>query len=341
MSPRVAVVVLAWQDEPYLSECVAAVQSSVGVDVELVLVDNGARASDVAAVADRDRVRVLRPGTNTGFAGGCNLGVAATTAPLIALVNSDCIVAPDTLAQLAAEAQRPGVGPVMASIRYASPPHLINSAGNPVHLLGLSWAGRIDEVEERTEPYDVVGASGACLLLSRRLWDRVGGFDVEYFAYHEDAELSLRMLRLGLRARCVPTALALHHYEFSRNPQKMYLMERNRLMMLATTWSGRSLVLLAPLLAVLEVGVTAQAITQGWGRAKLRGWVWLVRHHAHLRARRQVLRAECCLSDREWMGRLTPRLAPQVIGAPTVTRVVNAAVAGYWAVARRLLRTAS
>ena len=101
----------------------------------------------------------------------------------------------------------------------------------------------------------MAGASGACVLLRRALWDRLEGFDDAYFAYLEDTELSLRCWRLGLAARCVPTARALHHYEFSRNPRKMYLLERNRLVLVTTLWSARALILLAPLFLALEVAL--------------------------------------------------------------------------------------
>ena len=200
--------------------------------MRLVVVDNG--SPDAPPDVD-----VLRPGRNTGFAGGCNLGAAALDTEFLAFVNSDCVIAPDTLEKLVAEASRPGVGPVMASIRL--PDGLLNSAGNPVHLIGLSWAGGMGTPETRTAPYDVTGASGACLLLATTVWKQLGGFDEEYFAYLEDSELSLRAWRLGLAARCVPTAVARHHYEFSRNAHKMHLLERNRLMLLATVWPRRAL----------------------------------------------------------------------------------------------------
>ena len=246
VTPTVGVVVLAWGEEPYLAECVAAVRASEGVDVRLVVVDNGSPDAPPDA---------LRPGRNTGFAGGCNLGAAALDTEYLALVNSDCVVAPDTLAKLVAEAARPDVGPVMASIRL--PDGLLNSAGNPVHLIGLSWAGGMGTPETRTAPYDVTGASGACLLLATTVWKQLGGFDEEYFAYLEDSELSLRAWRLGLAARCVPTAVARHHYEFSRNAHKMHLLERNRLMLLATVWPRRALILLAPVLAACELVLLA------------------------------------------------------------------------------------
>lgn len=332
MNPTVGVVVLAWQAEPWLRECVAAVLASQGVDIRLVVVDNGARPGDLPDAAGFE---ILTPGRNTGFAGGCNLGVAALDAEFVALVNSDCVIAPDALALLVTEAARPGVGPVMASIRLGEPPYRLNSAGNPVHLIGLSWAGGMDTVETRTQPYDVTGASGACVLMSSALWKQLDGFDEEYFAYLEDTELSLRAWRLGLAARCVPTAVARHHYEFSRNPGKMTLLERNRLMLLATVWPARVLALLAPLLLACEVLLLTYAVASGYGRGKLGGYLWLWRHRAHLRSRRSMLRAEQQVPDAEWLARLTPTLDAAAFGP--LTPVANAVFRAYWSLVRPLL----
>lgn len=328
-TPTVGVVVLAWQAEPWLRACVSAVLASEGVAVRLVVVDNGCHPQDLPDDL-LDPTAIVRPGRNTGFAGGCNLGVAALDTEFVALVNSDALIAPDALAELAAEAARPGVGPVMASIRL--PSGLLNSAGNPVHLTGLSWAGGMDTVETRTEPYDVTGASGACLMLASAVWKQLGGFDEEYFAYLEDTELSLRAWRLGLAARCVPTAVALHHYAFSRNPAKMTLLERNRLMLLATVWPTRVLVLLAPLLLACEALLLAYAVASGYGRGKLGGYGWLWRHRQHLRARRRLVQGERRLPDAVWLARLTPTLDASAFGP--LTPLANAVFRGYWSLVR-------
>jgi GT2 family glycosyltransferase len=335
--PTVGVVVLAHGAEPWLTECVDSVLASEGVEVELVVVDNAAAPEDIDPLRRRRDLTVLEPGTNTGFAGGCNLGATYLSTQYLALVNSDCLLDPQTVAQLVSEACQPDVGPVMASIRFAERPEILNSSGNPVHLLGTCWAGGLEETEHRSEPYDVPTASGACLLLKHELWSRLGGFDEVYFAYLEDSELSLRCRRWGLTPRCVPTAIARHHYEFSRNPTKMYLLERNRLLLLASMWPKRALLLLAPLLIAFEIALTALAFAQGWGPKKIAGWRWLARNTAHVRARRRVLQSERTVPQQEWMASLTTCFADHVIGSAAAARAVNALVTTYWKLVRPLV----
>src|SRR4051794_689521 len=262
--PRVSAVVLAWKAEPLLRRGVEALLASEKVAADVVLVDNGCTTDDVAVLGRLSGVTVVGEGTNLGFAAGCNLGAAAATGDYIALVNGDAIVEPTALARLVEEAARPDVGTAGGSIRLAEDPRLINSAGNPVHVLGLSWVGRLGEAEEGTEPVDVAVASGACLVIRRALWEELGGFDGEYFAYHEDTELSIRLWRRGLRVVYVPDAVAVHRYEFSRNSFKLEMIERNRLMFLATLWGRRPLLLLSPALVGLELAMVALAAKQGW-----------------------------------------------------------------------------
>jgi GT2 family glycosyltransferase len=333
--PTVTAVVLAWQAEPWLPRCVAALLASEKVSVDVVLVDNGCTNDDVTDLDGQPGVTVLRPGHNLGFAGGCNAGAAAATGEYLALVNSDALVEPGALARLVQEAARPEVGVAVASIRLAEDPALLNAGANPIHVLGLSWSGGFGQREERTEPVDTAGASGACLLTRREHWRRLGGFDAEYFAYHEDAELSVRTWRLGLRVVYVPDAVVLHRYEFSRNTLKMYLVERNRLLFVATLWGWRSRLLLAPAFAGLEVAWLARAAVEGWLPAKLRGWAWLWTNRRYVRRRRALLRAEQRVPDRQWMRVLTPRMDTQVIALPAVVGPVNALLSAYWRLVSR------
>src|SRR5262245_9467105 len=114
-APTVSAVVLAWQAEPWLIRSVEALLASEKVRVEVILVDNGCTTDDVATLDGRPGVTILRPGHNLGFAGGVNAGAQVATGEFLALVNSDAVVEPATLARLVEEVSRPGVGVVAAS----------------------------------------------------------------------------------------------------------------------------------------------------------------------------------------------------------------------------------
>jgi len=334
--PRVSAIVLAWLAEPWLRRSVEALLASEKVDVEVVLVDNGCTTDDVEVLERLPGVAVVRPGRNLGFTGGCNAGAAVATGEYVALINGDAVVEPNTLARLVDELARPDVGVAAGAVRLSEDPTLLNSSGNVVHVLGLSWVGGFREKETRTAPTDSAGAMGACLVTTRAHWDRLGGLYEPYFAYHEDADFSVRTWRVGLRVVNVPDAVAVHRYEFSRNTTKYYLVERNRLMFVSTLWSTRALILLGPPLVALELAMVALAAKQGWLRDKVRGWGWLWRHRRDIRARRRAMRAEQTVPDREWMRVLTAVLDTPLVEVPA-RGPLNALMSAYWRLARRAL----
>jgi GT2 family glycosyltransferase len=338
MTPTVTVVMLAYGPEAWLEEAVRAALASEHIQPEVVVVDNGCTSDAVERVKRLAGVRLVVPDTNTGYSGGCRRGAAEATGTYLAFVNSDAIVAPDTLCRLAGVASEPGVGLVTASVRLADAPDLINSAGNPVHFTGLSWAGGFGEPAScHAERRRVMAGSGCCFVIRRSLWEDLGGFAEEYFAYCEDTELSIRLWQRGLTVEYVPDAVVLHHYEFSRNKRKFYLLERNRAMLIGTAYQRRSLLVLAPALLLTEFLMLCAALLGGWGRAKLDGWCWLWRHRAWLRSRRNLIQNERTIPDAVIFERMTARFDPANVAAPPGVGIFNAVMSGYWRVARKLL----
>ncbi len=334
--PTLTAIILAWGDEPVLEESVVSVLSSDGVDVDVVLVDNGCTSDAVSRLRGRSGVTVLTPETNLGFAGGCNHGAHQARGEYLAFVNGDAVVKPDALRRLVAGLGQ-DVGLTTASLRLYDDEDTMNSAGNPVHYLGLSWAGGLGEPASRyAAPADVASATGAATVCRKDRFVELGGFCEPMFAYCEDTELSLRCWQRGWRVVFVPDAVVLHRYEFSRNTNKLYLLERNRLFVILTLYSPRMLaVVLGPLVA-LELAMLALALKQGWARSKVAGWWWLVRNAGLVRARRREVRAQQSVPDSRLAAILTGDFDPGVEGlaAPAPLRKVSAA---YWRVARRAL----
>lgn len=339
MTPRVTAVVLAYGDEPLLTRCVASLLASSDADVDVVLVDNGCTTPGaVDSLAAEPRVTLLRPGHNLGYAGGCNAGAAAATGEILMFVNADAVADPGAAVTLARAVDEPRVGLATGSVRLLDEPDLLNAAGNPLTIAGVVWAGHFREpaTSHRTNrPVAVI--SGAAFAARREVWDSLGGFDDAHFAYHEDTDLSVRAWQRGYEVVYVADAVVLHRYEFSRNPRKHYLLERNRLLNLAVLWQARTLLLLAPALVAFELAVLATATVQGWLPAKLDGYRWLWVNRRHVRDRRRRVQAERRVPDRDLVPLLTPRIAATNVDLPPGAGLANALLSAYWAVVRRLI----
>lgn len=334
----VSVIVLAFGDEPWLGESVGSALASVGVECEVIVVDNGASPASLAQVAGLDGVRILPTGSNLGFAGGVTLGVAESSGEVLVMLNSDAFVAPDTIARLAARVRaRDGIAGAL--VLLADEPDVINSAGNPLHILGLSWAGKLGRPRESAHPGAVVtSASGACMALTRAHWDRLHGFSVEYFAYLEDMDLSWRTHQHGLPVAVLTDAVCWHHYEYGRSDIKNYLLERNRLLFLLTNHEARTLAALALPLAALEVAMLALAVSQGWGRQKVRGWSWLARHPHDVAAIRRRVQADRRVPDAALLSLLTTRFTAEQEEMPTAGRALERVLGAYWQLVRPTIR---
>ncbi|MCU1595481.1 MAG: glycosyl transferase family 2 [Frankiales bacterium] len=336
MTVKIDVVVVAYGEEPYLSDCVDSLLASVDVDLQVAVVDNGCTRADLTSIVSRGEIVLVSPGVNLGFSEGCNEGARRLTGDVIVLVNSDAVVAPDALSELAA-ALSPAVGLTTACVLQADHPELVNSAGNPMHFLGASWSGGHGQPRSQHEvARDVVSASGAASAITRALWEELGGFEPSLFMYCEDADLSLRVWQQAKRVRYVPTAQVWHHYAFERNPRKLYFLERNRLVVVLTVFQRRTLLVLLPALVAAEVGLIVSAAAEGRLPDKLRSYGWILRHRRYLRRRRARVQSARIVSDRVFAPLLSGRLDSE-LAAGRAVGLANAVLPAYWRLARRCL----
>lgn len=332
------VVMVAYGAEDWLERAVDAALGSTGIEVGVVIVDNGCTDGGVERVSHREGVTVVSPVENLGFAGGCNLGVRHARGDTVVLLNCDAIVEETALSALVGVAQRDEVGIATASVRLAAAPDSLNSAGNAIHFTGFSWSGCFNELASaHADERDAFAASGAAMAMRREVWEELGGFDEHYFAYYEDADLSVRCWQGGWTIRYVPKAVVLHRYEFSRHDTKLYLAERNRLLLVLTCFSSRLLVVVAPALLAVELAMTATAFAQGWGRQKLAGWVWLWRHRTDIAARRATVQAARTVADRALVPCFAEHLDPGNAPPPSWARPFDRVLRAYWLVARRFV----
>lgn len=333
-SVRTSVIVLGYGEEEYLEECLTAITSGLTQHDELILVDNG-----IARLNERRAglapARIVGDGENRGFAGGCNFGAREATGDRLVFVNSDAIVEDGAVRELVAQLAEPALGIASGCLLLADRPDEVNTVGNPIQYLGITWAGSCGEpYDEHTDRHQISCATGGFFAIRRDLWDQLSGFDETYFAYHEDTDLSLRTQHLGYRIDYVPTARARHHYEFSRNPRKMFLLERNRLLMVFTDYPAAVRRRVLPMLIATEPLFLVLSIMQGWLPQKLQAWWWMLCHRAEVtRIRARVLSGRT-MSPAQFADLLVSRIEPTGAPSPPGMPMVNAVLAAYWRLAR-------
>lgn len=310
---RVCAIVVSYRDGAATRAAVASLRAQTHPLSEIVVVDNDPAAS----VGEIAGARVLPQPANLGYTGGANAGArAAAAADWLLFLNPDAIAAPDCVQRLL-EAADERTAIVGAQVLLPDGEH-VNAGDNPLHLTGLSWSGRFEQLREHGPPRDTAVVSGAALMVRRPAWEQLGGLTERLFLYLDDVDLAWRARLLGWRVRFVPAATVRHDYAFDKGREKWFYLERNRAWMILTLYGGRSLLALAPLLLATEAGILLTAARQGWLREKLRAGVAVVRWLPALVARRREIQRTRLARDGELLALQTATVSTPVLDGPLV-----------------------
>jgi glycosyltransferase involved in cell wall biosynthesis len=180
-------VVLDWNTEELTKRCLKSVRDNYP-QVEIVLVQNG-KHFEAVGLADR----VIKLETNIGFAAGCNRGAMEAIGEYVCFLNSDTVVDPGLFEALLGQVARPGVGVVGPYCNHAKPPQ--------------GYYNKDAVPKDSLAPDSIVAV---CLVISRKLFEDIGGFD-PMFCNFEDDDLCRRVKNRGLS--CVVAGGAWIHHE--------------------------------------------------------------------------------------------------------------------------------
>ena len=223
-----AVIVVSHDHAGTLPACLDAVAALDPPPDQVVVVDNASSdgSAEVVEARSADRIRLIREGSNTGFAAAVNRGLAETSAPWVLLLNPDCAPRPNFVAQMFAEAdQRPEsdeigsiTGRLIRSMDSSlEPGDVLDSAGMVVTSSGRHFDRGAGEPNDGrySRPVWVFGGTGAATLFRRSALVDIAYQDGQilaesFFAYREDAELAWRLQWRGWRCLYVPDAIAVH-----------------------------------------------------------------------------------------------------------------------------------
>jgi N-acetylglucosaminyl-diphospho-decaprenol L-rhamnosyltransferase len=337
-APPLAVVIVTYNSAREIAATLSALDRERRDGDEVVIVDNASTdgTADVVRAA-ASWATVVETGANLGFAGGCNLGAARTTAPVLLFLNPDASPEPGCLAALRTTGVRTGWGAWQPLVTMPGGEE-INTSGGVIHFLGFGWAGQCGEpIGDGVSADRVAFPSGAALCVRRDAWDALGGFDESYFMYGEDLDLGLRLWLTGWQVGIDPSARVQHHYNFAKGPQKWFLLERNRWRTVLATYPAPLLALLGPALVAFEIAVLPVAASDGWLGPKLRAQAAVIRELPNILRRRRRTQATRTIEAGEFAALLTASLDTQYIAVPRWATTLASVQRLYWRGVRSLL----
>jgi GT2 family glycosyltransferase len=211
------VVVVSWNSERFLDECLSSLFRQSGISLEVVVVDNGSTDASIPIVKEKyPGARLIELGSNRGFCAANNAGLGETRGRFVLFANSDIILA-DGFAKgaLAPFSRDERIGLVGGKLlRFDR--RTIDSAGQFMtrsRRVVERGYDRPDGRESDGEGY-VFSICGAALLCRREMIEdiSVGGqlFDESFFAFSEDFDIGWRARLAGWRAWYAPRAVAYH-----------------------------------------------------------------------------------------------------------------------------------
>jgi N-acetylglucosaminyl-diphospho-decaprenol L-rhamnosyltransferase len=231
--PDLEVIIVTYNSIHVIGDLLDSLPAALGgLTSDVIVVDNGSTDGTAEFVAARGGCRVVRS-ANVGYAGGINRGVReALSAEAILILNPDIRLREGSVPPLLEALREPNVG--IAAPQVRSPQGALERSlrrePTLTRAIGLNRTGLAALSEYVADPaeYDcpriVDWALGAVLLVSRRCYDVLGGWDESFFLYSEETDFCLRARDAGLRTRYEPRSVAVHIGGQSGQTHKTHVM---------------------------------------------------------------------------------------------------------------------
>ena len=269
--PVVSVITVSCNCIEFLRECLSSLVRQTYPNVEIIVVDNGSSENLSSTLGHEfPMVKWLRLNSNSGFAGGNNAGIHKATGKYVALINNDAQADNHWLERLVTAAEHDDkLGAVASLIIDGNNPAVLDSCGVVVALDGMSRQA-MHGISSSTvmEKQQVLAFSGCACLLRMTALEDTGLFDARFFAYCEDTDLSLRILKAGWNIIAEPEAKVTHFYSKTGGAfsmRKVFWIERNHYWVAVKNFPASILALL-PIVSIWRYIFQIYAAFRGYGK---------------------------------------------------------------------------
>lgn len=211
----VSIILVNFNGADLLRPCLNSLASAIHKNTEVIVVDNASSDHSLKVLAEFSWVKVVASPTNSGFAGGNNLGLKHCSGDYVLLLNTDTIVAPGFLEPLVNHLNtHPTVGIVQGKMLLSRHGGVLDICGSYLTSFGFLYHYGYYKPDGPlySNAAAVFTGKGACLMFRRSLLERVGGylFNEDFFCYYEETDFCHRAWVAGFETHFVPGSVIEH-----------------------------------------------------------------------------------------------------------------------------------
>jgi GT2 family glycosyltransferase len=346
-SPKIAVLILGYNDEHNLKESIGTALDQSYENYEIIYIDNASKDASLKIVEKEfPSIRKILHEKNLGYAGAYALAlenIFRENFDAAVLLNSDVIVEKDWLKELVLSAFADEKIAIAQPKIFLSGENakLANTFGNKINYLGFGFCGHYMQPDNTDfeKDMEIASASGASLLIKKEAYEKIGNIDKNFFAYLEDQDLSWRAIMQGYKIVLSAKSIMYHKYSYKKNQRnhwKFFTLERNRLYFLFKNYPAKTLFLIAPMFFAMELGVFADSLTKGYFLDKIRAYGSFLSNFKQIWLDRQKALQGLKLTNGELFAKLNPTIEFEEIDSLAL-KIANKMLSTYYKIIKALI----
>jgi len=353
MSKKVGVILVNYKD--YATRFLTACRDSLRAQsyapelMKIYIVDNAATVESQEYLKKTYPEAIILSRTDGNYAAANNLGFSRASkddCEYLVTLNMDTEVEPAWLAELVKALEINFQAGIAQSKIFLYPKNdeqkrqpLINSLGNIIHFLGFGFTDGYGQADRNLGAYpEIKGyASGCSFIIRSILWQKIGGYEEEFYMYHDDLELSLKVRLAGYKIILAPLSKLYHKYEFKRSTKMLYYMERNRYLTMLMFYPTRLLLFLFLPALIMELGLLLYSIIGLWLPTRLQVCLYFCRPKNYVRIllARKKIKAMSVIKFSTLAKDFSGRIEFQEINNPVLRYFVNPVFNIYWSLVKK------
>ena len=211
---QVSIIIPNFNGKQYLKDCLNSIKKQNFSLYEVIIIDNGSTDDSVEYIKDNyDEFTLIQNRENLGFATAVNQGIKASNAEYVFLLNNDTELEVECVSKLLNCIDKDEtIFAVSSKMIQNQNRNLIDDAGDEYTILGFTQkVGNNRSTEFYQRKREIFSACAGAAIYRRNIFDIIGYFDENFFAYMEDLDISYRARIYGFKCVYCPEAVVYHH----------------------------------------------------------------------------------------------------------------------------------